>query len=538
MTNLRNFLYSHRRDLILLTLLFATALAIRSYFMQFYIVISADGVGYAEIGRSLFKAGGLATATHFPPFYPFLIAIFNLFLGDVELAGRVVSIIMGSLMVVPLYLLGNRFFDRRVALLACLLAITWGPLRDLSCEVMSQATYITLLLTAIYLFDRAVTRRSVVAAVSTGVIMGFAYLTRPEAFIVFAVASPFAVAYILTEGGSRRDAAAILIPGWLAFWALAFPYVLLLHNVTGIWQLTAKTGPTLWVGLGAYLGKFDVYRELDFKSIGFLDVIRNYPGFIPYNVRNNLHTVATELLPKYLWALACVGFIAGGWSRRKLIEKLFLLSSFAPLLLIIVFFLAGSGYTQLSLPILFLWIGQGAVSTETLLSKLLPVGLKPILQRNLLSTVLFGALSLSSLIAQIPRDAGKPYTLEQDEGRYDQKRIGLLLRQYLPQGSRIMTRSGRISFYSEFPTVMMPQSDLTAMYAYGRENKIRFLIVDGMLEQLRPQFEPLFKPLKIGAEKIFLYASQDSYTPIAGLRLYMLYKDTESLGVAVYEFID
>jgi len=538
MSDLRNFLHTYRRDLILLTLLFATALAIRSYFMQFYLVISADGVGYAEIGRSLFKAGGLAKATHFPPFYPFLIAIFNLFLGDVELAGRVVSIIMGSLIVVPLYLLGNRFFDRRVALLACLLAITWNPLRDLSCEVMSQSTYITLLLTAIYLFDRAVTKRSVVAAVSTGVTMGLAYLTRPEAFIVFAVASPFAVAYILAEGGSRRDAAAILIPGWVAFWALAFPYVLLLHNATGMWQLTAKTSSTLWVGLGQYLGKFDVYYGLDFKSIGFLDIIRKYPGFIPYNVRNNLHTIATELLPKYLWVLACVGFIAGGWSRRKLLERLFLLSSFAPLLLIIVFFLAGSGYTQLSLPILFLWIGQGAVSAEALLSKLLPVGLKPILQRNLLSIAVFGALSLNSLIVQIPRDAGKPYTLEQDGGRYDQKRIGLLLRQYLPQGSKIMTRSGRISFYSELPTVYTPQSDLMAMYTYGKENKVRFLIVDGMLEQLRPQFAPLFEPLRIASEKIFLYASKDSFVPIPGLRLYMLYKDPGSLGVAVYEFID
>src|SRR6185369_13817100 len=537
MSDLRNFLYSYRRDLILLILLFAAALAIRSYFIQFYIVISADGVGYAKIGQSLFKAGGLAQATHFPPLYPFLIAIFNLFIRDVELAGRVVSIIMGSLIVIPLYLLGNRFFDRSVALLACLLAITWGPLRDLSCEVMSQATYITLLLTAIYLFDRAVIKRSVAAAVLTGATMGLAYLTRPEAFIVFAAASPFAVAYILAEGGSRRDAAAILIPGWAAFWVLAFPYVLLLHYETGTWQLTAKTGPTLWVGLGQYLGKFDVYRQLDFKPIGFLDIIRNYPGFIPYNVRNNLSEIAGEL-PRYYWVLAFVGFIAGGWSRRKFIERLFLLSSFAPLLLIIVFFLAGSAYTQLSLPILFLWIGQGAVSSEALLARLMPPRLKPILQRNLLSIAVFCALSLSSLIAQIPRDADQPYTIEQDGGRYDQKRIGLLLRQYLPQGSRIMTRSGRISFYSEFPTVMMPQSDLTAMYAYGRENKIRFLIVDGMLEQLRPQFEPLFKPLKIGAEKIFLYASQDSYTPIAGLRLYMLYKDTESLGVAVYEFID
>jgi len=538
MTRLRNFFYLYRRDLILLLLLFASALAIRCYFLQFYRVISADGVGYAEIGRSLFKAGGLAKATHFPPFYPFLIAIFNQFIRDVELAGRVVSIIMGSLIVVPIYLLGKRFFDTRVALLACLLAITWSCLRDLSCEVMSQATYITMLYTAVFLFDRAVTKRSVRASIATGLVMGLAYLTRAEAFIVFAVASPFAMAFILADGGSRREAATILISAWIAFWVLAFPYVLLLHNVTGIWQLTAKTGPTLWVGLGGYLGKFDVYHELDFKAIGFLDVIRKYPGFIPYNINNNLQSIAKEMLPPYFWALALVGFVAGGWNRRRLIERLYLSSTFAPLPVIIIFFLVSSAYNQLSLPVLFLWIGNGAATAEALLSRMLPPGLKTVLQRNLLSILVIGAIALKTLIADIPRDAGKPYDVDQDGGRYDHKRIGLLLRQYLPQGSKIMTRSGRISFYSEFPTVYIPQSDLAAMCAYGRENKVRFLIVDGMLQQLRPQFEPLFLPLNSRPDKMFTFVKPNSFVPVAGLSLYLVYKEPSSLGVAVYEFIN
>lgn len=537
MTELKRFMNANRTDLILMTLLCVIALVIRSYFVQFYLVISADGVGYAEIARSLFKPGGIASATHFPPFYPFLVALCNLLLSDVELSGRIVSIVMGSLLMVPIYLLGKRFFDRRVALLACILALTWGTMRYLSCEVMSQATYSALLFSAVYLFDRAAVRRSVSRSIATGVVMGLAYLTRPEAFIIFALATPFAVAYIITDGDTWRKALKLVIPAWLAFWVLAFPYVLLLHHETGAWQLTAKTGPTLWVGLGQYLGKFDVYREINFKAIGFLDVIRDYPGFIPYNIRNNLDSISKELLPPYFWALAVIGFVAGGWGRRKVIERFYLLSTSAPLVLIIVFFLASSGYTQFSLPVLFLWIGQGAVSIEALLLRLFPARLKPLLQRNLLSLFVFVAFSLNALVAQIPRDVGRPYDAEQDGGRYDHKRIGLLLRENLPPGSKIMTRSGRISFYSELPTVYIPQADLMTTIASGRDSKVRFLIVDGMLEQQRPQFDPLFYPLRTGPEKVLRYTMPNEYVPVSGLRLFMLFKDPSSLGVAVYEFV-
>ncbi len=538
MASLRKFLNSYRNDLIVMALLFVAALGIRVYFLQFYRVISADGVGYAEIARDLFTAGGLAKAVHFPPFYPFLIAVVNLPLGDVELAGRIVSMAMGSLVVVPIYLLGIRFFDRRVALLACLLAIAWSSLRALSCEVMTQGTYITMLFTAVYLYDRAATRRSVYLSITTGAVMGLAYLTRPEAFIVYAVTSLFAVAYIRADGGGWREAAALVIPGWTAFWVLALPYVLFLHHQTGTWQLTAKTGATLWVGLGQYLGKFDVYREPNFKSIGFLDVIRDYPGFIPYNIRNNLGNISRELLPPYFWGLAVVGFIVGGWDRRKLIERCYLASTSAPLVLIIVFFLTDWAYTQFSLPVLFLWIGQGAVSIENSLARLFPAVLKPFLKRNLLSVLIIGALSLNSLVSQLPKDAGKPYDPEQDGGRYDHKRIGLLLRKNLPAGSKIMTRSGRISFYSGLPTVYIPQADLAAILTSARESKVRFLIVDGSLEQLRPQLEPLFLPLRTGPENALRYTYSNEYQPISGVRLYLIYRHPASQGVAVYELVD
>jgi hypothetical protein len=146
-------------------------------------------------------------------------------------------------------------------------------------------------------------------------------------------------------------------------------------------------------------------------------------------------------------------------------------------------------------------------------------------------------VSLSTLSDQIPSDRSRPYHFEQDGGRYDHKRIALLLKEYLPKNAIIMTRSGRINFYSERPCIDIPQAGFSDILAYGRKNRARFLIVDGMLMGQRPQLEVLFDPLINSPEKVLYLPPGNEYMPTPGLRLHLLFKDPSSLGVAVYEFI-
>src|SRR5512140_3018294 len=127
-----------KKDMILLGVFFLGALAIRLYFLQFYKVISADGVGYVLTAREIARWGSLGGMTIYGAVYPSLVAAASFLVSDGELAGRLVSIVMGSLVVIPLYLISLEFFTRRVGMLACILVLVWPPLRSWSCEVMTQ----------------------------------------------------------------------------------------------------------------------------------------------------------------------------------------------------------------------------------------------------------------------------------------------------------------------------------------------------------------------------------------------------------------
>jgi 4-amino-4-deoxy-L-arabinose transferase-like glycosyltransferase len=177
-------LTSIRKDFIVLMLLVLSGFCIRLYFLQFYTVISADGISYISIAKDFISGQGLSAAMHYPPFFPILLGLASTLFHDFEAAGLAVSIVMGSIIVVPVYLLGIEFFDRNVGIVAAVLAITWPTLRYWSTNVMSQATYITLLLFGVYFLWQAYKTCRSLPAILAGVFFGCAHLTRSEGILV------------------------------------------------------------------------------------------------------------------------------------------------------------------------------------------------------------------------------------------------------------------------------------------------------------------------------------------------------------------
>jgi 4-amino-4-deoxy-L-arabinose transferase-like glycosyltransferase len=529
-----------KKDYLILAALFLAALGIRLYFLQFFRVISADGVGYVSAARSIMRGEGFQSATMYGVIYPLFTALTSTLVNDFELAGRLVSMIMGSLIVVPIYLLGAEFFSKKVGLLACCLAIVWPSIRMWSGEVMTQATYMTILLTGIYLIWRAARIRSLKLSALGGMGMALAFLTRPEAFIVVVLLTLVLLLRGYLEKEPLPQVLLMALVVWGGFCCFFIPYLVLIHSLTGQWQLAGKTGVTLAGALSEYLGRPDMNREPGFQALGFIDVLRIYPDFVWNNfLKNGAETLRT-MLPPYLWVVAGLGFFAGGWNRDKLVERVFLLTTFAPLLIIVVFFFVGPEYLQPYLPVLFLWTGQGLNLCEGTAARLLFVKRHPAAARRFTawSPALIGVLMFAGwmLVEQIPTDRNVPYHYSQDGGRFDHKRIGQLLKQQLPPDSRIMTRWGRISFYAELERVEIPQASLEEIIASARKNRVRFIVVDGMLQGVRPQLGNLFQPLITGADGVFYRAEgNDGYWPLPGVRLYLLYKDPSSLGVVVYE---
>jgi 4-amino-4-deoxy-L-arabinose transferase-like glycosyltransferase len=213
--------------------------------------IDNEGAEYARIAENLRNGIGFVgiampgTELLFNPLFPALTAAASFVTHDYEWAARVVSLLLGGLLPLPVFGIASRLFSRRIGLVAALLAVLHPLLVNLSFATYSEGPYMTLLLSATYIVVRALNHSSTGAWLLVGAMFGLAYLLRAEAAAAFLIAVMFALT--ATEGGAavkcKRAAAATAI-----FLLLALPEVILIYKSTGKVMLEGKS--TLFFDLG------------------------------------------------------------------------------------------------------------------------------------------------------------------------------------------------------------------------------------------------------------------------------------------------
>src|SRR5215471_3266180 len=94
--------------------------------------IESEGAEYARIAENLRNGRGYVgistpgTQLVFPPLLPSMIATASLItLNDYELAGRLVSFLLGALLPWPVFGIANRLFHWRVAAIAAVLTVVY-----------------------------------------------------------------------------------------------------------------------------------------------------------------------------------------------------------------------------------------------------------------------------------------------------------------------------------------------------------------------------------------------------------------------------
>lgn len=151
-------LHNARIGLVAILVVVAGTLRIWWLFTHTY-AIENDGAEYARIAENLIVGRGYVGLQPgpellFPPLYPY--------------AGRVLSPLFGSLLPLPVYLIGNRLYERRTAITATALVALSPLLIGYLTAVLSETTYITIQLAAAYLLLRANDKASFGLAVAAG----------------------------------------------------------------------------------------------------------------------------------------------------------------------------------------------------------------------------------------------------------------------------------------------------------------------------------------------------------------------------------
>lgn len=236
------------RSLLLATLLFAVALVPRVFYLieakqnplftDFYL----DAKSYDTWAQEI--AGGAWAgdrAFHMAPLYPYLLGAYYAVSDRNLLLLRVIQHCVGAASLVLLFAVARRLFGSRVAVVAFLLGVGYGPFLYFEGQVLASFLGVFLGLLSLHLLLRSLDRGGK-GLFLAGLVLGIGAVGRPNLLFFL----PFVILWILLrEGGARRGAFAY----GLGFALALVPSTAYNVAVSGEWIPISSHG-----GISFYLG--------------------------------------------------------------------------------------------------------------------------------------------------------------------------------------------------------------------------------------------------------------------------------------------
>lgn len=519
-----------RKELLFVTLLLAGALLLRILHLDSYPVMSSDGTGYALSGKRFIHSLNLNdVGVCMPPLYHFFIGLFSLMSDNLETATRLVSVCFSTLTLIPLYFLARSYFGTMVAAGTVILYVLLPFSHYMSGIDLSEPTYTFFAVSGLYMAVQGMTDKTRFKLLLAGVLLGLAYLARPEGIVLFAGLWLVFLLGILLKREDRTIAGfTTFLCLSVGFLVVALPYMTALHNMTGKWQISGKLGiNTKFImernGLkGAYESQFRINSDGNGYVGGGVEtpvtLLKERPDIFWNNIKNNLLEFPGKVsgnVPYYLLIFAIIGMLCTPVSK-VFTGRLALFATFFPLISYIVFAF-DPRYFYPYMPIVLLFTSAGLNHIGVLASRLLqirlPVGLSLI--------VLVSGYYLYLDIPRLP----PPYHYTQDGGRFDDKQVGLRLKTLLPPEAVLLTRSSRVGFYANRQILIPPDEDLRTSLDFARKNGVTHIVANMQLHSMRPAFEPLYQPLILPGSLVtvpdveLIYIGQES-----GGQPYLVYR--------------
>jgi len=205
-------------------------------------LINADGVYYATLGKHL-VSGNLqeGLSTFWPPLYPLLVGLSSLVFRDIETAGKFVSLLAGSVMVIPVYSLVRVLYGKDAAFFGAFLVAIHPTLIRYSTTIFTESTYTTLFMTVLFAGLKALSGGACAAFFSVGVTLGACYLLKPEAIGYVGLMAALTLSTLLSGNHLPPSEVLLRLMALLAGASLlSLPYILFLRRATGGWTISDK----------------------------------------------------------------------------------------------------------------------------------------------------------------------------------------------------------------------------------------------------------------------------------------------------------
>ena len=511
-----------------LPIIAAVGLLLRLFFMRYRFAVAFDEVNYLKLGVSGYLNGlGDILHTYWSPLLPALISFSCHFFEDYELAGRTVSMLAGTALVIPIYFLGKFVYDKNVGILAAGFVAIFPPLAFQATQVLTEPVYMLSGTCAMLFGLRMLKRYSAGFALLVGIFSGLAYLAHPQG-IGFLIMLLFWVIFAsLSKRFLIRPVRVIwlTVPLIFAFLSVSAPYLLYLKHVTGRWTLSAKANANMQMDAPKN-GVEDPFRSLDhtnkivpidqiFHQGNFLQStdggrqpvreVRFWPFVSKYvkNVADVLKSAIPELLTTIPMILLGVGLVGRSWQAQQGIMVVYLISfiGFFWFVLIPSFHINLRYFTPL-LPICSLWIARGAIIIHEWLSTHVPLSRLSIRKRMSSGGTPAVIVLVAFLVLSFLPEFGRVISRNPDSNGFwadpiEQKKAGLWLKENANGSNVIMSRNHAVDFYAGnydiTGSVTIPKNRIERVLEYARSRNANYLVLNERYKESYPEISFLLE---------------------------------------------
>jgi hypothetical protein len=460
------------------------AAAVRTLIAANTYVISTDAERFLPIA-DLIRGGNFATALSddFHPLYPALMAGLSLLTGlDLEKCGVIISIVLGSLTIVPVYFITRELFSPLAGILAALVLAFNSFSAEKSANIMSEGATIFLMLCGAWALLWGVRRANLTYVAAAGALSGLAYLTRPEGLGIVLAGCVYLIICRKTSLTNRARIGGIAL-ALAACVVFAGPYAVYLgvKNPGGFdIVLTQKKSVLQLLGLRP---KPTVPQEAGSDSKAERKKLEKALYMKDAEPRNPVQQVADILLEFTrtfgpLGVAALIGVIVlfatrgRTWGNAWLLLLVGLYGAVNVLLSVNIYSAQGASKRHILLVVTFCipWAGYGmerfVLWSRTLLSHRMP------LTRATLAPLVFLALAFAVIWIFMlgPRR----------EGQLTVRYAGEVIRAQGVQSPLIMTGESRIPYYAGGKLVSMPDNVKATpemFLSYLKLRNVKFVVV-------------------------------------------------------------
>lgn len=457
--------------------LFLFAFLLRLPLLIFPEVIHNDGTEYIRHAKQILSGDWSVGRGH--PLYPALIALAHFFSPNDEIAGIWVSVILGALLIFPVFYLGKVIFNERIGMISALFAAVHPFLYISSGSVLTESTFHFLIASSVLFGWNAFDQGRFRDIFLFGFFTSLSYLTRPESIGFLLI---FSLWVFLTNpaGKTRRwtKRIGIILLAIFSFFVFSSPYLIQLRQETGKWQISKKvsvsTGSFSEEEAGLPVEMIKVKKEIRISSLikSPLSVARRVGAGILQSLYK-FQQVYTPLLS----LLLILGFLLNKGKNLSMKGNLYLVSYLAYFFgFVHPFFWVTRRYTSHVISICLPWAAFGFLEIihwayhrfdKDAFRKRFPA---------ILLAVILMVLFIQGRVLH-PR-----------EHRVIQKEAGLWMKEHLPQGGKIMSRLPQEAFYAELPWIRIPEKEYENILKDACSKGVKYLIIDGNIEKDSPGF--------------------------------------------------